>query len=748
MTRMPRLTPFVPVALVLLAAAACIGMPAWQLLEHGPFSWHVRQPGFWQGGLEATALATLSATVLAFAPRNRWLLAVLALAFAFYLRRHSVDIPLLLDMLYIEIVVGLGAFVRRLFRLSPPADARDYLQAFVLGFVAWSVLAWTASAFGMGSIGELRALTLLLAIPAACGRHVPLALHLWRRARACDRADRAWCALLATWIAVLYARSKVAYGYDSLWYGLRAEFVLVPGTSIYEPLGLVSPVHYFPKLYEMFLLPMARIGDSSVLSGITIWMLVLVLLACGVLARRIGLPAHARLPVLMLIATLPALANSTTPKPDVIAALFVLLAADAAFGFLRSHAPRDAAWLLAFGTLACVSKLTAIPYVGVLVLATAAAAWHARASTRGGNPDARELRLALCAVAGALVVAGFVSARTWVLTGVPTIGPDPLFKLWTAIGLEPVPPAGTLEWTRPQDWSDVPALLLDWWFRPQRLPHVVIGWVGNVWLWCALLAFAFAMRPPRGGAIAPRRDAIHWPLVALAATGAALALGLRYHVRGSDGNYFLAALLPAILLSAAALFRRGEARPRLLAVAFACLPAFALFQASYSFTSAAWVPGTRAFDFELGRSWKGLRKARPGILASAGLGAIGAKLSEEPDSVRVVGYAQEPASFWLPGRFEYLRTISFSRPEYFADVASFLAFLREQRIDFLIMPLRPDEEPYPGIAAAVQEAARAFTAMPEVERLEDRAYAMFDLRTWRERVARGADAGSLRAPRR
>lgn len=746
MIRMPHPT-FVAVVLVLSTAAACIGVTAWQLLVAGPFAWHVHQPAFWQGGLEAAALAALSATVFAFAPRNRWLLALLALAFAFYLRRHSIDIPLLLDLLYIEIVVGLGAFVRRGFRLPPPTDSRDYLQVFVLGFIAWSLLAWTASACGAGSVGALRALTLLLAVPAACGGHVPLALYLWRRARAAGAADRAWCGLLASWCAVLYARSKFAYGHDSLWYGLRAEFVLAPGSSVFEPLGLVSPVHYFPKLYELFLLPLARIGDSSVLSGMTIWMLVLVLMACASIARRLDLPQRALLPVVALVATLPALANSTTPKPDVISALFVLLAADAALGFVQSRSAREGASVLATGTLACVAKMTAIPYVGALVLVSTAVAWRMRHAARHHDGDERHARLAISACVGALAVAAFVTARTWMLAGLPTIGPDPLFVLWTALGFQLAAPAGTLDWTYPQVWGDVPTLLLDWWFRPQRLPHVVIGWVGNVWLWCAVVAFALhagarqhAARQPHGRANG------RWPLLVLVATGAALALGVRYHVRGSDGNYFLAALVPAILISAAALFRAGAAKPQLLAATLACLPAFALFQASYAFLSGGWVPGTRAFDLELGRNWKGLRQAQPGVLHAAGLGAIGASLRAERDSVRVVGYAKEPASFWLPGRFEHLRTIGYSRPEYLTDVDGFLAFLREQRIDYLIMPLRPDVEPAADLAPAVRDAARAFAAMPEVERLEDRDYAMFDLRAWRAAATRGDMAGSLRAP--
>ena len=739
----------VAVAILLLSAAAFIGVPAWQLVGLGPFSWHVAQPAAWQGALEGAAVAAIAAAVFAFAPLNRWLLVLPALAFALYLRRHAVDIPLLLDLLYIEIVVGLGAFVRRRFGLPPPVDAVDYLQAFALGFLAWSLLAWSASVFGAGSIGALRALTLLLALPAACGGHAPFVLYLWRRLRAAAPLDRAWYALLVAWVAILYARSKVAFGHDSLWYGLRAETMLVPGPSIFEPLGLVSPVHYFPKLYELFTLPLAGIGDASVQSGITIWLHGLVLIACGVLAARLGLPARAHGPVLLLVATLPALANSTTPKPDVAALLFVLLATLAASAFVRTFALRDGAWLVACGALACLAKLTAIPYVGVLVLATLVAAWRLRSRAGAVAVDARETRVAVAAGAAALVVAALVTARTWWLTGMPTIGPDPLFTLWTRLGFELAEPAGTLDWTYPQAWSDIPALLLDWLFRPQRMPHIVVGWTGNVWLWAALAALALRLTARTDEARSPRGDVpTRWLLLALAATGAVLAVGVRYHARGSDGNYFLHALLPAILLSATALLRAAASRPRVLVAALACLPAFAAFQAGYAFISGGWTPGTRAFDVEFGRNWKGLRTQRPGVLAAAGLGVIGARLQAEPDAARSVGYAREPASFWLPGRFEHLVTIGFSRPEYLADRDAFIGFLRAQSIRFLILPLPDAREPDDEVAPAVRAAWRLLAAQPTVERIDDRDYAMLDLRGWLEAEAGDVRADTRRAPLR
>jgi hypothetical protein len=52
----------------------------------------------------------------------------------------------------------------------------------------------------------------------------------------------------------------------------------------------------------------------------------------------------------------------------------------------------------------------------------------------------------------------FLTARTFVLTGMPTIGPDALFALWQTLGLHLHAPAGTLQWSKPHDWSSQPSV--------------------------------------------------------------------------------------------------------------------------------------------------------------------------------------------------------------------------------------------------------------------------------------------------
>lgn len=77
---------------LLVTGIACIAITGWELLFRGPFWWHIAQPQFWQGGIEALALiGLLGATQLL---RHRTLRIALTLVLAeLYVRRHAAGIP-------------------------------------------------------------------------------------------------------------------------------------------------------------------------------------------------------------------------------------------------------------------------------------------------------------------------------------------------------------------------------------------------------------------------------------------------------------------------------------------------------------------------------------------------------------------------------------------------------------------------------------------------------------------------------
>jgi hypothetical protein len=90
-----------------VAATACIGVVSWQLLTYDPFAWAIEQPQTWQGGIDSICLVILLA--LAAALRNtRWRLIFCGAIALLYLRRHAVDVPLLVDVFYIEAIIAVG----------------------------------------------------------------------------------------------------------------------------------------------------------------------------------------------------------------------------------------------------------------------------------------------------------------------------------------------------------------------------------------------------------------------------------------------------------------------------------------------------------------------------------------------------------------------------------------------------------------------------------------------------------------
>lgn len=667
--------------MVLVAFAFC-GIVAWHLIVPGMFDWHLSIAPTWQGGLEALALVTgLAGAQFIAAPRVRIALGILLAAL--YLRRHAVDVPLLVNALYLEITIALGALALRVCGAGKPQDGNDYLRAFALGLALWSVCAWTASAFGLGTAKDLRWLTALLALVALpLARATPLVTWLAREGRALVPADRAIAAALVGWFCVLFARTNVVTGFDPLWYGLRGEYVLTGETSAYQSLGLVSPVHYFPKLYELYLQPLSGLGDFSPIVGTTIGIAMLLGIAVAQLMSRLGVDdARAKLLAVTACLTLPAVANPTLePKPEILACLFVVLAGIAATDWLRERRWPSIAWVFACGLLAMQAKLTAIPFIGLLVVATAAHTALRRAPLAAATDAQRRTALVMLALAG--IVAAFVTARTLLLTGLPTVSPDPLLRLWHALGFELHEPVGTLRWTWPQNWPDVPLLVVDWLFRPERLEHIVITWTGNVWLWLVLFAALIGWRFGHRERLRPEARTT---TLALIVAGATIALCWRYAVRGSDGNYFIAALVPAIVAGVAWLWPRVAWSTPLRVGATASLLLFASFQAAYAFCSASWVTGTREVDLDLTRSPRDTRKINRELFQSEGMAAIADWLRVQPGVPRVVGCAEFGVSARLPARFEDLVTISYARADYTRNAAALIDYMRRFDVPYLLL---------------------------------------------------------------
>lgn len=708
-------------------AAVCIGMLLWQLLAYDPFAWAIEQSQTWQGGIEAIGLILLLALAATF-NSARWRLIVGGLVAMLYLRRHAVDVPLLVDVFYIEAIIAIGFVLRRRLGAVRMDTQLDYLGCLVLGLSVWSALAWTVSLFGFGSLHTLRWLSLLLALAAFALRPRPWIVFAHGQFTALGAAQRSIVGALLGWWLVLFARTNVVTGFDALWYGLRGERVLVAGGSAFDALGLVSPVYYFPKLYELFLIPVSALGDTSVIAGVTLGLFVFLLVTCNELLRELGVRSTlARLVCVAACATLPAVANiAVMAKPDLLAALLVLLGAVYGIRHVADRSNAAGLWMLACLILATQAKLTAVPYAGVLVLCVAACRLRERAQPVAMPASAALVREAALVLVLSVVVAALVTWRTFALTGMPTIGPDPLFRIWQWLGFSLHAPAGTLDWTRPQDWPDVPALVVDILFRPQVLPHMVISWVGNVWLWLGAIAATGLLVRARAPIDASTRNA-SVAAGSLALTGVAMLLGWRYSARGGDGNYFIAAVVPAILVLFAAAWRAVSARCATRNALLLSLAAFCTLQASYAFVSAGWAPGTRGFDLEFTESPRDRKRQDRHAFQAAGIARIAEHLRAVPGLPHVVGYVSGTAGLRLAATYEDLWSVGYSHPEYLQSERTFLDFLRELRIRHVVLPNEfPSADPSDVISKAVFDAMEDLRRDGRARVIIDRKYTLYE----------------------
>jgi hypothetical protein len=712
--------------LALLIAAGtivCIGVVIDQLVGEGPFGWHLSRARTWQGGLEVLVLAALLALVAAAVRSTLWRTLLLVAIGELYLRRHYVDLPMLVDVLYIEALIGAGAFAAKLCGAARASDLRGYLRLAAAGIVIWSLGAWILSALGLGSIQGLRAWTLLLAIPAIAARQTPLTIYLARRFAALGGSERAIVAAIGAWFLCLAARTNLVSGFDAWWYGLRGEYALVATGSVFKSLELVAPVNYYPKLWELLLIPVSGLHDTSIIEGLSIAMLALFALSCLAILRPIVPGLRTRLVFVALVATVPAIANTAlSPKPDLFSAWVLLLACIEAAAFAREGRFSAFAWVISGFALAFASKLSAPPYI-VAIFAAQVVFWWRNDKPRTIDA-APERRFAITIAAAALVVACFVTARTWLLAGVPLIGPEPLLHLFAKWGLTLKPPAGLLSGGPPPDWHDLPALIVDQLFRPQTLAHMVISWIGNVWLYLFALALAAMLLVRKPVDTSRARVAPVYIVVLL--TGAALLLLYRNPERGGDGNYFVLPLALAIMIGGyAALKRLPDGMPSRLLLA--TLPLFVVFQAAYSFVSAGWATGTRTFDWDFSRTVLDLPHDNKRILEAGGIAYIAEYLRAVPGTARAVGYVDDRPAFRLPATFETLNFYEYWRPEPLASGDAFLAYLADHDIDYLVMPRegrRPITRP---MAPAALAAASELGAMADVKRVDDRDYVLYEL---------------------
>ncbi|SMG46622.1 hypothetical protein [Paenibacillus aquistagni] len=454
------------------------------------YKWQIVQPETVNGIFEMS-LISAAFVVLAIFAKKSWCTAGITIISVIFLYLHGVLPAVILGLLYFEAIISLGRFSLNLRNKKERND--KYLEFFLIGFLIWCFVSIVCSLLGKGSFNDLRIVTVLLFLLSFVnGFNMPFFIHLLKKFTQFNRWEKIPSLFLLTLILIQSGKANtlLAYEFDSIWYGLRPEAVLVGNESFYDNLGMVSYVHLYPKLFELFLIPLSNLGSYSYIIIINVIFYALLIYMMILMFRKLNQKTFISLFYTSLIATIPVVSNmASTAKTDMFSTFMIILSVYFFWNwivFLGENGNRDSS-LFWFSIISMVLSLggkpTNILYVPFVVLGLLVymllnkSIFQLKGILKTKQYATRYTILFTLSI---LVLAG-VYYRTYKIVGVPIY---PTFgNIWEILGFRVQYPYALKNVGETAVSLDVNGFFSRWFhllFDPQPYGHVIMLWIGNL----------------------------------------------------------------------------------------------------------------------------------------------------------------------------------------------------------------------------------------------------------------------------
>ena len=706
----------------LLLVVSLIAIPYRDMFQLGPLSWALQLPRVLQGGIEALILLACCIAV-AIPKRAAGIrgLSLLTIGLV-YLRLHRVDVQLFSAFAYAEALIAVGALILWTWR-GTLSFYHATLAGVLCGFAFEALLVAMLSLNGWAYPKVLFSVIVTLgAMSAVAGRRRPLLYVVFRGSLRQPTWVRVGFVCLYAVVLVMAAKLYMISDFDSRWYGLRTQHVLGQAGSIFAELNLAHFVFYYPKLYEILILPLSGFGDSAFIGAFNVYIYVIILFTAYVVSRGVGAGKGYAALATLTVACVPAVASSALlVKPDLLTTSILFIA------FLYcvrtiSYRRLDDLWVASAAlALSLAGKLVSVPYGGVFAICLVVAiAWGLcwqgpyRYLRTSGGLRSRHGALVFALCLGALAV---VSYRTYHLTGLLIIEPQFLVDWLSHLGFAPHFP---FEVAYANDgWHFALSDLLTWGqalFTPSKLPHIVMIWVGNVYLLTAIVMLV-GLRWMRRR----RRTLIAFGFAAAVFAFGLAAMAFYGAVPGGDGNYYD---LPIICLTCITTAGYGYLPAGMRRLSVPVLVVLISFHAFAWFgTSPVWKSGTDTLNFSPFHSIFVSRNARQADLKINGLFGMVQLMQDASDESHCTALADgTPVNlFLLPCAVESTVTLRAAGSGLVENTGAVSDYVSKAHFDFIVITKSGADTP-------LSRVFDAYALIPGVREHDSVLYKALDLR--------------------
>lgn len=325
---------------------------------------------------------------------------------------HMMLLPMLAACVYAVLTVLVGRFINHY--ILKYRDEEQLVLEYFVGMMILTICYAVLSVLQIGSILNIRIFCAVLF----------LFLFIWQIRMQEYNKDfiRSKClvssnmymklVMIMLFLMITIGRANISLDYDSMWYGLRASFVLDNTTGIYENLKLVGCVYTYPKGYEIYQLPLASSKSYGFMYAGNILMFMALLYVVYRICRKF-LNRESAMWGVVLVAAIPGISNmSITAKPDIMTLLIQLISILFGILFVKKQQGICMGVVIATYVYAQTLKPTSIVFSTSILILVLFICFAYRIRFRFGKTSWILLFITLIDLV-------FIWARTYIMTGIP-----------------------------------------------------------------------------------------------------------------------------------------------------------------------------------------------------------------------------------------------------------------------------------------------------------------------------------------
>ena len=300
-------------------------------MRSSDFKWTVEQTKYWDAIIE-TLIIFWSVLMIVFMNVEKKIKIVClvcdVLLFSFL---HSFIWALIFGTVYMFGVYLLGDVILKKSRNISDSNKHDFDLNFLFGFSFIIVLVAMLSLIGYGTPQKLRIIFsvgfIILIILEK--EQICKLLNKTKEALKSDKKTenntiiKVFVSLAITMFIVIICRANQCTDYDSLWYGLRAEYVLAPFRGIYDKVILMACVHTYPKGFEIFTLLFSGLNSFSFIVSINVVFFIMLIRILLKIGDECNISKNGKIVLGLLVLLTPSITNLViSAKPDIASIYF------------------------------------------------------------------------------------------------------------------------------------------------------------------------------------------------------------------------------------------------------------------------------------------------------------------------------------------------------------------------------------------------------------------------------------------